>query len=138
MLIGRLEIVDVQHLAGPGRLAKARQQGVFLGNRHVLALASANRLRLERFDAALVISHVGTVDRAQRNPHRGRNRRLRQTLLTQQYHLDASALLLRHSPVQRCSQPANLALRAFDHLIPRIKRSQTITLQPSGFGTTLP
>jgi hypothetical protein len=41
LLIGRLEIVDIQHLArlsGPG---KARQQSSFLGQRHVLGLAAA-------------------------------------------------------------------------------------------------
>src|SRR5215813_4438633 len=35
LLIGRLEIVDVQHLSGPGGLGEARQQGLLLGHRHV-------------------------------------------------------------------------------------------------------
>lgn len=43
LLIGRLEIVDVRHLTGPG-LGEARQQGLLLGHRHVLALTSAARL----------------------------------------------------------------------------------------------
>jgi hypothetical protein len=46
LLVGGFEIVDVQHLAGPGRLAKPRQQGLFFMQSHILALASANRLRL--------------------------------------------------------------------------------------------
>src|SRR5271156_1043223 len=41
LFVGRLEIVDVQHFAGSGGLGKAHQQGLFLGLRHVLALASA-------------------------------------------------------------------------------------------------
>src|SRR5262252_3590661 len=36
MFIGRLEIVDVQHLAPTGSLGKARQQSLFPGQRHVL------------------------------------------------------------------------------------------------------
>jgi hypothetical protein len=40
LFVGRLEIMDVQHFAGPGCLGKARQQGVFLGQGHVLALAA--------------------------------------------------------------------------------------------------
>src|SRR6516164_8961140 len=55
LLIGRLEIVDVQHLSGPGGLGEARQQGLLLSHRHVLALASAARLGLERLDPAVVI-----------------------------------------------------------------------------------
>jgi hypothetical protein len=86
LLIGRLEIVDVQHLAGPGRLAKASLQGLFLGHRHVLALASANRLRFELLDPAAVVGHMRYG--AQRNPHRRRNCRLRYSALTKQHHLD--------------------------------------------------
>src|SRR5262249_61025621 len=47
LFVGRLEIMDVQPLAGPGGPAKARQQCLLLGKRHVLALATANRLRLD-------------------------------------------------------------------------------------------
>jgi len=68
LLIGALEVVDVQHLAGPRGLGEARQQRRFRRDRHVLALASAARLRFERFDPALVVGHVGAIDRAQRNP----------------------------------------------------------------------
>src|SRR5580704_12473027 len=39
LLIGALEVVDVQHLAGPGGLGEARQQRRFRRDRHVLALA---------------------------------------------------------------------------------------------------
>jgi hypothetical protein len=48
LLIGLLEVVDVQHLAGAGGFGKARQQGLLLCHRHVLAPPSAARLRLER------------------------------------------------------------------------------------------
>src|SRR5262245_17809242 len=48
LLIGHLEIMDVQYLSGPGGLGEARQQGLLLGHRHVLALASAARPGLER------------------------------------------------------------------------------------------
>src|SRR5215471_11621048 len=37
LFIGHLEIVDVQHLARPRSLGKARQQGLLFGQRHVLA-----------------------------------------------------------------------------------------------------
>src|SRR5215471_4804904 len=47
-LIGRLELKDVQHLAGPCGLSKPSQQGLLLCQRHVLALTPANRLRLKR------------------------------------------------------------------------------------------
>ena len=119
LLVGSLEIVDVQHLTGSGRLAKPRQQGLFLGQSHVLALASANRLRFERFDPAPVISHVRAVHRAQRNAHRRRNRQLRHVALTQQYHLDALALRRGDFPAQRSFQFADLLLGAFDHLSPQ-------------------
>src|SRR5450631_463269 len=118
LLIGALEIVDVQHLAGAGGLAKPRQQRLFLSQSHVLALASANRLRLERLDPAPVISHVRAVHRAQRNAHRCRNRRLRHVALAQQHHLDALALRRRDFPAQRGFQFPNLTLGAFDHLGP--------------------
>src|SRR5580704_17337595 len=70
LLVSRLEIMDVQHLAGARRLRKVSQQGLFLGQGHVLVLASAIRLGLERLDATLVIGHVCAVDRAQRYAHR--------------------------------------------------------------------
>src|ERR1700676_3352540 len=119
LLVSGLEIVDVQHLTGSGRLAKPRQQGLFLGQSHVLALASPNRLRFERFDPAPAISHVGAVHRAQRNAHRSSNRRLRHAALTQQYHLDALALRRRDFPAQRGFQFPDLTLGAFDHLFPQ-------------------
>jgi hypothetical protein len=43
--------MDVQYLAGAGRFGKTREQGLFFGQRHVLVLASAVRLGLERLDA---------------------------------------------------------------------------------------
>jgi hypothetical protein len=101
LLIGALEVVDVQHLAGSGGLGEARQQRLFRRDRHVLALASAARPRFERFDPALVVGHVGAIDRAQRNPHRLRDRRLRHVALTQQNHADALALQVRYVPMQR-------------------------------------
>src|SRR5262245_42325360 len=55
LFISRLEIVDVQHLARSRSLGKARQQSLLPGKRHVLALAPADRLRLERLDPAPVI-----------------------------------------------------------------------------------
>ena len=60
-LVGRLEIVDVQHLAGAGRFGKTREQGFLFGQRHVLVLASAIRLRLERFDAVVVIGDATRI-----------------------------------------------------------------------------
>ena len=101
LLIRALEVVDVQHLPGPGGLGEARQQRLFRRDRHVLALASAARPRFERFDAALVVGHVGPIHGAQRNPHRLRNRRLRHVALTQQNHADALALQVRYFPMQR-------------------------------------
>jgi hypothetical protein len=46
--------VDVQHFAGSSGLGKARQQGFFLLQRPVLALASAAWPRLERLESAEV------------------------------------------------------------------------------------
>ena len=43
LFISRLEVVDVQHLARTGSLGKARQQSLFPGQRHVLALTAADR-----------------------------------------------------------------------------------------------
>src|ERR687887_534836 len=123
-LVGRLEIMDVQHLAGPGRFGKAREQGLFFGQRHVLVLASAIRLGLERVNAALVIGHVRAVHRAQRHAHRSRNRRLRHPALTQQHHLDALALRGRYLPSQRSFQPPHLGFAAFDHLFPPNQMAQ--------------
>ena len=38
-LVGRSEIVDVQHLAGARRFGKTREQGLFFRQGHVLVLA---------------------------------------------------------------------------------------------------
>src|SRR6266511_2820140 len=128
LLIGRLEIVDVQHLSGPGGLGEARQQGLLLGHRHVLALASAARLGLERLDPTVVIGHVRPVHRAQRHTHGRCNRRLRHPALAQQYHLDALTLHGGNFPAQRHLQLPDLGLAAFDHLFPlRIRWSERIT-----------
>src|SRR5713101_5148074 len=126
LFIGSLEFVDVQHLARPGGLAKPRQQGLLLGKRHVLALASANRLRFEGLDPTAVIGHVSAVHSAQRNPHRFRNRGLRHPALAQQYHLDALALCRGDFPPQRCLQFPDLPLAALDHPSPRIRQQQRI------------
>src|SRR5262245_21545599 len=117
-LIGRFEIMDVQHLASAGGFGKTRQQCLFFGQRHVLVLASAVWLGLERPDATLVIGHVRTVHRTQRHAHRSRNRRLRHPTLTQQHHLDALPLRGRYFPAQRSSQPPHLGFAAFAHLFP--------------------
>src|SRR6516165_182321 len=128
LLIGHLEIMDVQHLSGPGGLGEARQQGLLLGHRHVLALASAARLGLERLDPAVVIGHVRPVHRAQRDTHGRCNRRLRHPALAQQYHLDALTLHGGNFPAQRRLQLPDLGLAAFDHLFPlRIRWSERIT-----------
>src|SRR5438128_3455043 len=126
-LVARLEIMDVQHLAGAGCFGKAREQGLFFRQRHVLVLAPAIRLGLERLEAALVIGHVRAVHRAQRYAHRSRNRRLRHPALTQQHHLDALALRDRYLPPQRSFQPPHLGFAAFDHLLPRIRWRKRIT-----------
>ena len=129
LFIGRLEIVDVQHLARSGSPGKARQQSLFRGKRHVLALASANRFRLERLGPAAVIGHVGAVHRAQRNAHRLRDRRLRHPAFAQQHHLDALALRRGDFPSQRCFQLPDLLLGALDHPSPRIRQSKRIILR---------
>src|SRR5262249_37552763 len=116
------------HLSGPGGLGEARQQGLLLGHRHVLALASAARLGLERLDPAVVIGHVRPVHRAQRDTHGRCNRRLRHPALAQQYHLDALTLHGGNFPAQRRLQLPELVLAAFDHLFPlRIRWSERIT-----------
>ena len=58
-LLGRLEIVDVQHLAGAGCFGKARQQSTPPRPTSCsIVFATAIRPRLERLDAAVVIGHV--------------------------------------------------------------------------------
>src|SRR6516164_5471272 len=64
LLVGSLQIMDVQHFAGTGCRGKTRQERLFLGQAHVLALASTVRLGLECLDATVVISHVRAVHRA--------------------------------------------------------------------------
>src|SRR5208282_6544317 len=118
LFVGCLEIVDVQHFAGSSGLGKTRQQGLFLLQRHVLALASAAWSRLECLDATVVIGHVRPVHRAQRYAHCRGNQRLRHPALAQQHHLDALTLLGRYFPSQCCFQPPDLASGAFDHLFP--------------------
>src|SRR5271154_5842203 len=138
LFVGRLEIMDVQHFASPGGLGKTPQQGLFLSQRHVLAFAPAARLRLESFDAAVVVGHVRPVHCAQRNPHCIRNRRLRHPAFTQQYHLNALPLSLGHFPVQRRLQLPNLAFRAFDHpSLPKQMATGNHTISLAG-GTELP
>src|SRR6202171_2040904 len=48
----------------------------------------------------------------------GRGQGLRHPALAQQHHLDALTLLGGYFPPQRCFQPPDLALGAFDHLFP--------------------
>src|SRR5262249_30539574 len=117
-LVGRLEIMNVQHLAGASRFGKTRELGLVSEQRPVLVVASASRLGLERLDAAVVISHVRAVHRTQRHAHCSRNRRLRHPTLTQQHHLDALARCGRYLPPQRSFQPSHLGFAAFDHLFP--------------------
>jgi len=138
LFVGGLEIVDVQQFARSRRLGKARQQGLLLGQRHVLAHPSADRLRFKRFDAAMVVGHVGAIHGTQRNPHGGRNRRLRHPTLAQQYYLDALALLRRHFPPQCRFQSPDLALAAFDHLFPRIRCSTGNHRNRLTLGTQIP
>src|ERR1700730_5180408 len=61
LFVSRLEIVNVQHFAGSSGLGKAHQQGFFLFQRHVLALASATGSRLERLDSAVAMCARFTV-----------------------------------------------------------------------------
>jgi hypothetical protein len=63
--------VDIRRPGGPG---KARDQNFFPGQRHVLALAPAIDLRLERLDPAAVVGHVGALQGAQRDTHCLRSR----------------------------------------------------------------
>src|SRR5262249_28668464 len=102
-------------------LGKARQQSLFPGQRHVLALTAADRFRLQRLDPAAVIGHVGAVHGAQRNTHRLRDRGLGHSALAQQYHLNALPLSLGHFPMQRCLQLPNWR---FVHLTIRPLRSR--------------
>src|SRR5665647_96539 len=67
LFVSRLEIVDVQQLAGSRSMGETRQQGLFLGHGHVLALASAVRPGLECLDAPVIVSHMRAVYCAQRN-----------------------------------------------------------------------
>src|ERR1700687_3450207 len=140
--VGRLEIVDVQHFARPSGLGKMRQQGLFLSQGHVLALAPAARLASQPLEPAVVIGHVGPVHRAQRHSHRFRDRRLRHSALTQQYHLDAVALLGMSFPTQRCFQTPNLHFGAFDHLLLRISQmvraNHTPTLECNSLRHSVP
>src|SRR6188472_2936861 len=45
-LVGRLKIMDVQHLAGACRFGKARQQDLLFGHRHVFVLASKQKVAI--------------------------------------------------------------------------------------------
>ena len=126
LFVGRFEIVNIQHLARPGGLSKVRQQSLLPGKRHILALAPADRLRLERLDPTALIGHVDAVHGAQRNAHRLRNRRLRHSALAQQHHLDALALRRGDFPPQRCFQLPNLLLGALDHPSSRIRQPKRI------------
>ena len=56
LLVSRLDIVDVQHLARSGGLGKTRQQSLFLCQGHVLALAPTATLRLESRVNSLAIT----------------------------------------------------------------------------------
>src|SRR4029077_19586785 len=60
-LVGRLEIVDVQHLAGAGCFGKARQQSLLLGQRHVLVFATAIRPRLAIAGCVIPLSRNSTI-----------------------------------------------------------------------------
>ena len=66
----------------------------------------------------MVKGHMRAVHRAQRHPHRRRNRRLRHTTFTQQHHLNALALRCRNFPPQRSFQPPHFGFAAFDYLFP--------------------
>jgi hypothetical protein len=118
LFIGQLEILDVQQLPGTGGLGIAGQQGPFLCDAHVLALASAAWFWFERLDPTAVIGHVRTVHRAQRHAHHFRNSRLRHPTFAHQHHLDARALRgWKFFPAKRCFQPTNLGFAALDHLL---------------------
>src|SRR5258708_27521327 len=68
-LVGCLEIVDVQHLAGARRFGKTREHGVLFGQRHVFVLSPPIRLCLAGFDTPLVVGPVPTVHPAHPPPH---------------------------------------------------------------------
>src|SRR5499433_1634258 len=107
LLIGHLEIMDVQHLSGPAALAK-RASKAFSS---VTAMFSRWRPPLGLGLSALIC-----------------NRRLRHPALAQQYHLDALTLHGGNFPAQRRLQLPDLGLAAFDHLFPlRIRWSERIT-----------
>src|SRR4051794_32542693 len=85
LFISRLEIVDVQQFASTSGLGIAGQQGLFLCNAHVLALASAAWFWFERLDPAAVVGHVHTVDRTKRHAHHFSNCRLRHPTFAHQH-----------------------------------------------------
>src|SRR6516164_4226190 len=130
LFVGHLEIVDIQQLARPGGFGKAHQQGLFLSQGHVLALATAAWLASQRLEPAVVIGHMGPVHRVQRHSHRFRDHRLRHSALTQQHHLDTLALLGMPFPTQRCLQTPDLPFGAFDHLFPRIRSRWSERITP--------
>ena len=95
----------------PAALAK-RANKAFSSPRSCSALAPTARLAFQRLEPTVVIGHVGPVHRAQRHPHRFRNRRLRHSALAQQHHLNTLALLGMSFPTQRCFQTSDLAFGA--------------------------
>jgi hypothetical protein len=109
LFVSRLEIVDILHFTRSRRLAKALQQHLLGGRRHVLALASATRLRLERLDPAVVEGHVRAAAGAQRTLIAAATARRRHHALAQQYHLHALPLRRSEFPPQRRFQLSNLA-----------------------------
>jgi len=118
LFISRLEIVDVQQFASTSGLGIAGQQGLFLCNAHVLALASAAWFWFERLDPAAVVGHVHTVDRTKRHAHHFSNCRLRHPTFAHQHNLDALALRRWNVlPSKRCFQPTDFRFAAFDHLV---------------------
>jgi hypothetical protein len=55
LFLGCLEILNVEHFAHCPRLGEARQQGVLLGHRHVLAHSSPDWLR---FGAGIITPSI--------------------------------------------------------------------------------
>ena len=115
-------------IAGPGGFGKTCQQDPFLGQGHVLALASTARLGFERLEPAAVIGHVRPVHRAQRHTHRFGNRRLGSS----RFHAAAPSECAGAAADSRSSATLSSTswtwpLVTFDHLFLRIRWSQRIT-----------
>jgi len=76
---------------------------------------------LERFDAAIIISHVRAVHRAQHTPMPCAIAQAASSRFRAEHHLDALACIGGSFHRKRLFSRRNLGFAAFDHLLPRIR-----------------